>query len=132
MCMHISSPPPRAYVPACPRKATNNIRAQDNTSAFTIAQDRHVRVSLCPCLSPLMKSCRLVLRAAKNNKNINVVAVNDPFVPTDYMNYSELSSVGTFVCLTLTAAPCRAAQPSKLPIAASIITPASSPDHAAV
>ncbi|CAM9612561.1 unnamed protein product, partial [Laminaria digitata] len=30
---------------------------------------------------------RLVLRAARNNKNINVVAVNDPFVPTDYMNY---------------------------------------------
>lgn len=32
---------------------------------------------------------RLVMRAAKNNKNINIVAVNDPFVPTDYMNYSE-------------------------------------------
>ncbi|CAM9315630.1 unnamed protein product [Ectocarpus sp. 12 AP-2014] len=30
---------------------------------------------------------RLVMRAAKNNKNINIVAVNDPFVPTDYMNY---------------------------------------------
>eukprot|EP00903_Cladosiphon_okamuranus_P015581 g14386.t1 len=30
---------------------------------------------------------RLVLRAAKKNKNINIVAVNDPFVPTDYMNY---------------------------------------------
>ncbi|CAM9774466.1 unnamed protein product [Scytosiphon promiscuus] len=27
------------------------------------------------------------MRAAKNNKNINIVAVNDPFVPTDYMNY---------------------------------------------
>ncbi|CAM9587176.1 unnamed protein product, partial [Ectocarpus sp. 13 AM-2016] len=30
---------------------------------------------------------RLVMRAAKHNKNINIVAVNDPFVPTDYMNY---------------------------------------------
>eukprot|EP00752_Nemacystus_decipiens_P009054 g8084.t1 len=30
---------------------------------------------------------RLVMRAAKNNKNINIVAVNDPFVPTEYMNY---------------------------------------------
>nr|AAG11394.1 glyceraldehyde-3-phosphate dehydrogenase [Ascophyllum nodosum] len=30
---------------------------------------------------------RLVLRAAKHNKHINVVAVNDPFVPPDYMNY---------------------------------------------
>lgn len=40
----------------------------------------------CCCLSE-----RLVMRAAKNNKNINIVAVNDPFVPTDYMNYSEYS-----------------------------------------
>ncbi|CAN0160150.1 unnamed protein product, partial [Ectocarpus fasciculatus] len=30
---------------------------------------------------------RLVMRAARNNKNINIVAVNDPFVPTEYMNY---------------------------------------------
>lgn len=38
----------------------------------------------------LLSRNRLVMRAAKNNKNINIVAVNDPFVPTDYMNYSEL------------------------------------------
>lgn len=30
---------------------------------------------------------RLVLRAAATNPLINVVAVNDPFVPTDYMDY---------------------------------------------
>jgi len=30
---------------------------------------------------------RLVMRAAKNNPNINVVAVNDPFIPVNYMEY---------------------------------------------
>eukprot|EP00621_Florenciella_sp_RCC1693_P006721 CAMPEP_0182531862 /NCGR_PEP_ID=MMETSP1323-20130603/10197_1 /TAXON_ID=236787 /ORGANISM="Florenciella parvula, Strain RCC1693" /LENGTH=237 /DNA_ID=CAMNT_0024741507 /DNA_START=37 /DNA_END=747 /DNA_ORIENTATION=+ len=30
---------------------------------------------------------RLVLRAAKNNPNIEIVAVNDPFIGTDYMQY---------------------------------------------
>jgi len=30
---------------------------------------------------------RLVARAAKNNPNIQVVAVNDPFIPLDYMSY---------------------------------------------
>ena len=30
---------------------------------------------------------RLVFRAAANNDNIEVVAVNDPFVPTEYMAY---------------------------------------------
>lgn len=30
---------------------------------------------------------RLVLRAAKTNPLINVVAINDPFIPTDYMEY---------------------------------------------
>ena len=30
---------------------------------------------------------RLVLRAAQKNPNIQVVAVNDPFVPVDYMAY---------------------------------------------
>lgn len=45
-----------------------------------------------PSVSMPLLCCkkRLVMRAAKNNKNINIVAVNDPFVPTDYMNYSEL------------------------------------------
>lgn len=42
-------------------------------------------------VGPSVRCLRLVLRAARNNKNINVVAVNDPFVPTDYMNYSECS-----------------------------------------
>lgn len=30
---------------------------------------------------------RLALRAARNNPNIQVVAVNDPFIPADYMRY---------------------------------------------
>jgi len=30
---------------------------------------------------------RLVMRAAKNNPKINIVAVNDPFIPVDYMQY---------------------------------------------
>ena len=30
---------------------------------------------------------RLVMRAAKNKPNINIVAVNDPFIPVDYMEY---------------------------------------------
>jgi len=30
---------------------------------------------------------RLVMRAAANKPNINVVAVNDPFIPVDYMEY---------------------------------------------
>ena len=28
-----------------------------------------------------------MLRAAKNNPNIEIVAVNDPFIGTDYMQY---------------------------------------------
>jgi lactate dehydrogenase-like 2-hydroxyacid dehydrogenase len=30
---------------------------------------------------------RLVLRAARLNPNIQVVAINDPFIPADYMKY---------------------------------------------
>jgi len=30
---------------------------------------------------------RLVMRAAKNDPMVNIVAVNDPFIPTDYMQY---------------------------------------------
>lgn len=30
---------------------------------------------------------RLVMRAAQNKPNINIVAVNDPFIPVDYMEY---------------------------------------------
>jgi len=30
---------------------------------------------------------RLVMRAAKKNPNINIVAVNDPFIPVEYMEY---------------------------------------------
>ena len=30
---------------------------------------------------------RLVMRAAKSNPNVEVVAVNDPFIPLDYMKY---------------------------------------------
>ena len=30
---------------------------------------------------------RLVLRAAKRFPNIQVVAINDPFIPADYMKY---------------------------------------------
>ena len=33
------------------------------------------------------KNNSLVMRAAKNNPNINVVAVNDPFIPVNYMEY---------------------------------------------
>ncbi len=28
---------------------------------------------------------RLVMRAARSNPNVQVVAVNDPFIPNDYM-----------------------------------------------
>ncbi|GAX21581.1 glyceraldehyde 3-phosphate dehydrogenase [Fistulifera solaris] len=30
---------------------------------------------------------RLVMRAAANKPNVNIVAVNDPFIPVNYMNY---------------------------------------------
>jgi lactate dehydrogenase-like 2-hydroxyacid dehydrogenase len=30
---------------------------------------------------------RLVMRAAANKPNINIVAVNDPFIPVEYMEY---------------------------------------------
>jgi len=30
---------------------------------------------------------RLVLRAAKFNPEIQIVAINDPFIPVDYMKY---------------------------------------------
>eukprot|EP00522_Entomoneis_paludosa_P010484 CAMPEP_0172447722 /NCGR_PEP_ID=MMETSP1065-20121228/6965_1 /TAXON_ID=265537 /ORGANISM="Amphiprora paludosa, Strain CCMP125" /LENGTH=126 /DNA_ID=CAMNT_0013199085 /DNA_START=407 /DNA_END=784 /DNA_ORIENTATION=+ len=30
---------------------------------------------------------RLVMRAAANKPNINIVAVNDPFIPVNYMEY---------------------------------------------
>ena len=30
---------------------------------------------------------RLVLRAAKNHPDVQVVAINDPFIPADYMRY---------------------------------------------
>lgn len=30
---------------------------------------------------------RLVMRAAQNNPKVNIVAVNDPFIPVDYMEY---------------------------------------------
>mmetsp|Transcript_6606 Transcript_6606/g.8929 ORF Transcript_6606/g.8929 Transcript_6606/m.8929 type:complete len:336 (-) Transcript_6606:93-1100(-) len=30
---------------------------------------------------------RLVMRAAKNNPKVNIVAVNDPFIPVNYMEY---------------------------------------------
>jgi glyceraldehyde 3-phosphate dehydrogenase len=30
---------------------------------------------------------RLVMRAARNNPNIKIVAINDPFIPVDYMKY---------------------------------------------
>ena len=33
------------------------------------------------------KNNSLVMRATKNNPNINVVAVNDPFIPVNYMEY---------------------------------------------
>ena len=29
------------------------------------------------------------MRAAANKPNINIVAVNDPFIPVDYMEYVE-------------------------------------------
>ncbi len=30
---------------------------------------------------------RLVMRAAQNNPKVNIVAINDPFIPVDYMEY---------------------------------------------
>jgi len=30
---------------------------------------------------------RLVMRAARNNPKIKIVAINDPFIPVDYMKY---------------------------------------------
>jgi glyceraldehyde 3-phosphate dehydrogenase len=35
---------------------------------------------------PIIK-CSLVMRAAKNDPKINIVAVNDPFIPVNYMEY---------------------------------------------
>lgn len=40
------------------------------------------------CLAGFGRIGRLVLRAAASNPNVKVVAVNDPFVPLDYMKYS--------------------------------------------
>lgn len=45
------------------------------------------------CLLTLVTSCvllargRLVMRAAKLHPEIQVVAINDPFIPVDYMEY---------------------------------------------
>lgn len=45
------------------------------------------KFSLAPC------SGRLVLRAARNKPNIEVVAINDPFIPADYMKYMFYVSI---------------------------------------
>lgn len=37
----------------------------------------------------------LVMRAALSKSNINIVAVNDPFIPTNYMKY--MLQYGTFL-----------------------------------
>lgn len=36
-----------------------------------------------------LKNFSLVMRAAANKPNINIVAVNDPFIPVDYSEYSS-------------------------------------------
>ena len=36
---------------------------------------------------------RLVLRAARNNPQIQIVAINDPFIPAEYMKYMFYVSV---------------------------------------
>ena len=56
------------------------------------------KFSLAPC------SGRLVLRAARNKPNIEVVAINDPFIPADYMKYMFYVSnppTSFFTCLPL-------------------------------
>jgi glyceraldehyde 3-phosphate dehydrogenase len=37
--------------------------------------------------SPTSSNHSLVMRAAANKPNVNIVAVNDPFIPVNYMNY---------------------------------------------
>lgn len=53
---------------------------------------------------------RLVMRAAKNKQHIQIVAINDPFIPVDYMKYmfyvslplcSELLLVASFPTIFL-------------------------------
>jgi glyceraldehyde 3-phosphate dehydrogenase len=38
-------------------------------------------------IDSMIISGRLTLRAARNKPNIEVVAINDPFIPADYMKY---------------------------------------------
>jgi hypothetical protein len=38
------------------------------------------------------------MRAAVNKPNINIVAVNDPFIPVDYMEVSSLSNYLALSC----------------------------------
>lgn len=44
---------------------------------------------------------RLVLRAARNKPNIQIVGINDPFIPVDYMKYMFQVSNLTFVIGTI-------------------------------
>jgi hypothetical protein len=37
------------------------------------------------------------MRAAKNDPMVNIVAVNDPFIPVNYMEY--MFQFGTFFCI---------------------------------
>lgn len=55
---------------------------------FTVVAEIHPineRESLS--LNPTFICFSLVLRAAQNDPMVNVVAINDPFIPTDYMEY---------------------------------------------
>lgn len=47
-----------------------------------------IQLFLCGCFSTLMLDlCSLVMRAAQKNPAINIVAVNDPFIGTEYAAY---------------------------------------------
>jgi lactate dehydrogenase-like 2-hydroxyacid dehydrogenase len=47
---------------------------------------------------------RLVLRAARLKEQINIVAINDPFIPVDYMKYMFYVSAHQLQCNIATVA----------------------------
>jgi hypothetical protein len=47
-----------------------------------------------------------VLRAAREKQNIQVVAINDPFIPVDYMKYMFYVSLFLCFCVTFIIVDC--------------------------
>ena len=55
---------------------------------FTSIKPRHFISQIYFLFVPSVEfNCSLVMRAAKNDPKINIVAVNDPFIPVNYMEY---------------------------------------------